>query len=59
MEQCIRHFAMGQGYAIVLSYNQMKFKSNRKHFTTDLAKKDKNNENFQTYNLLSPCDVNP
>ena len=40
----IGHFAMGQGYDIVLSHNQMKFKSDQKHFTTDLAKKGENNE---------------
>ena len=49
-ERRILPFAMGQGYAIVLSYNQMKFKSNRKHFTNDLVKKCENN--FPTHNLL-------
>ena len=43
-ERRIHHFAMGQAYAIVRSYNQMNFKSKQKHFTTDLAKKGENNE---------------
>ena len=70
-ERRIRQFAMGQGYAIVLSYNQMKLKSNRKLFTTDLAKKGENNESLKMkiskpiiylYFIcatLCPCGVNP
>ena len=65
------HFAMGQGDAIVLSYNQMKFKSNRKPLTTDLSKKGENNESLNMKiskpivylyficTTFSPCGVNP